>query len=169
MLIHVDSRKFKAKPTGREIGGIKARFTKPESIRDLSIEQIAKALTNGHTIQPGVTPFSEESLSKGYKGTRKEDFTEQTLFMIDIDNKADAPLETPANVADVLVAHNLRPSFMYPTFGSTDETPRFRFALVSDTPFTDKGERNRVQAALISLFPQTASTQTAYSLERITG
>ena len=154
MLIHVDSRKFKAKPTGREIGGIKARFTKPESIRDLSIEQIAKALTNGHTIQPGVTPFSEESLSKGYKGTRKEDFTEQTLFMIDIDNKADAPLETPANVADVLAAHNLRAAFMYPTFGSTDETPRFRFALVSDTPFTDKGERNRVQAALISLFPQ---------------
>lgn len=154
MQLHVDSKKFKAKPTGREIGGIKARFTKPDSIRDLSIEQIAKALTNGHTIQPGVTPFSEESLSKGYKGTRKEDFTEQTLFMIDIDNKADTPLESPAHVAEVLAAHSLRPAFMYETFGSTEEAPRFRFALVTDTPFTDKVERDRVQTALISLFPQ---------------
>lgn len=154
MQLHLDRKKFKAKPTGREIGGIKARFTKSESIRDLRIEQIAKVLTNGHTIQPGVTPFSEESMSKGYKGTRKEDFTEQTLFMIDIDNKAEAPQETPAHVVEVLAAHNFRPAFMYETFGSTDAAPRFRFVLVADTPFTDKEQRDRVQTALISLFPQ---------------
>ena len=153
-LIHVDRIKFTTKPTGREIGGIKARFAKPESIRDLSIEQIAKALASGHTIQPSVTPFSEESRNKGYKGTRKEDFTEQTLFMIDIDNKADAPPETPEHAVRILAEHNLRPAFMYPTFSSTEEVPRFRFAIVADAPFTEKTERDRVQAGLITLFPQ---------------
>jgi len=154
LLIHVDSKKFKAKPTGREIGGIKARLAKPESIRDLTIRQVAKALTSGHTIQPGVTPFSEESKAAGRKGTCKEDFTEQTLFMIDIDNKANDPMETPAHVTEVLAAHNLCAAFMYPTFSSTEEVPRFRFALVSDAPFTDKEERDRVQNGLITLFPQ---------------
>lgn len=87
MLIHVDSKIFIAKPIGSEIGGIKARLTKPDSIRDLTIQQIAEALSTGHTIQPGVTPFSDESRAKGKKGTCKEDFSEQTLFMVDIDNK----------------------------------------------------------------------------------
>jgi hypothetical protein len=39
--------------------------------------------------------------------------------MIDIDNKADAPPETPEHVVRILAEHNLRPTFMYPTFGST--------------------------------------------------
>ena len=34
MLLHVDGKKFKIKPTGIEIGGIKARFTKAESVKD---------------------------------------------------------------------------------------------------------------------------------------
>ena len=154
MLIHIDSIKFAAKPSGPEVGGIKHRFTKATSIQDLTIQQIADALTSGQTIQPGVTPFSEASRAKGRKGTVKEHFTEQTLFMIDIDNKADAPLETPEHVTEVLAAHDLWPAFMYPTFGSTEEAPRFRFALASTAPFTDRDERDRVQAGLISLFPQ---------------
>lgn len=154
MLLHIDSATFRAKPSGPEVGGIKYRFTKPASIQDLTTEQIASALASGQTIQPGVTPFSDASKAKGRKGTVKEDFTEQTLFMVDIDNKANGPIETVDHVQEVLAAHNLRPAFMYPTFGSTPDAPRFRVALVSDTPFTDKTERDRVQAGLIALFPQ---------------
>lgn len=58
MLLHVDNTKFKVKPTGREIGGIKARFTKSASIKDMDAKQIAAALTAGKTVQPGVTPYS---------------------------------------------------------------------------------------------------------------
>ena len=61
MLLHIDNTKFKVKPTGQEIGGIKARFTKSASIKDMTVQQIAACLTAGKTIQPGVTPFSEES------------------------------------------------------------------------------------------------------------
>ena len=156
MLLHVDSRKFNIKPSGQDIGGIKKRFTKTESVRDMTVKQIAAALTAGETIEPGVCPFSDRSRAKGYKGTVKEDFTRQTIFLNDVDNKRkDVPVETPAHVAEVLDAHGLKAAFMYDTFNSTAENERFRFALVSGAEFTDKAERDRVQAAIIKLFPQS--------------
>ena len=75
MLLHVDAVKYKCKPTKAEIGGIKKRFTKSASIKDLSVRQIADCLTAGRTIQPGVTPFSAKSSAKGYKGTNADDFS----------------------------------------------------------------------------------------------
>lgn len=156
MLLHVDGVKYKIKPTDSEIGKLKVRFTQARTVKDLTAEQIAACLTAGRTVQPGVTPYSEETRKKGKKGTVKEDFTRQTVFMDDIDNKTpDAETETPAHVAEVLAAHNLKAAFMYPTFNSTPDKPRFRFAVVSDEEFTDKDERDRVQAALIALFPQS--------------
>lgn len=156
MLLHEDNTKFKVKPTGAEIGAIKARFTKSASIKDVTVEQLAAALTAGKTVQPGVTMFSEKSRAAGKKGTVKEDFTRQLVFMDDIDNKrTDVPLETPAHVAEVLAEHNLQAAFMYDTFNSTPENERFRFALVSDEEFTVKAERDRVQTAIIKLFPQS--------------
>ena len=161
MLLHVDGKKFKIKPTGIEIGGIKARFTKAESVKDLTVKQIAAALTAGKTIQPGVTPFSEASRAAEKKGTVKEDFTRQTAFLDDIDNKRkDVPIETPAHVAEVLAVYNLKAAFMYETFNSAAGNQRFRFCLVSDEAFTDKDERDRVQLALITLFSQSDVTCT---------
>lgn len=155
MLLHADNIKFKVKPTGKEIGGIKARFTKSASIKDMTVKQLAACLTAGKTVQPGVTPFSEESRKKGFKGTNDADFTRQTVFMNDIDNKRkDVPLETPAHIAEMLAAHNLKAAFMYETFNSTADNQRFRFALVASEEFTDRAERDRVQAAIIAAFPQ---------------
>lgn len=156
MLLHVDRRKFSMKPTEFEIGGIKKRFTNLTTVKNLDAKQIAACLTVGQTVQPGVCPYSEETRKKGKKGTAKEDFTRQSLFMDDIDNKrTDVEIETPAHVAEVLAAHGLKAAFMYETFNSTPENRRFRVALVSDEEFTDKDERGRVQAAIIALFPQS--------------
>ena len=156
MLLHVDSYKYKVKPTGGEIGGIKSRFKKSATIKDMSVKQIAAALTAGKTIQPGVCPFSERSKAKGMKGTCKDDFTRQTVFLNDIDNKRkDVPIETPAHVAEVLAAHNMKAAFMYDTFNSTAENERFRIAVVSSEEITDKDERDRIQRALIARFPQS--------------
>ena len=158
MLLHVDQTKFKSKPSGSKIGGIKRRLTSQNSIKDLTTQEIATVLVSGMTIQPGVTPFSDESRAIGRKGTVKEDFTEQTLFMVDIDNKrTDIPLETPEHAAGILAMHNLHAAFMYPTFGSKSDCTRFRIALVCDTPVTERNERDRIQAGLISLFPQADS------------
>ena len=155
MLVHANGQKFDHKATDAEIGGLKTWFTEPRSIKDLTIRQIAKCIVDGRTIQPGVTPFSENSRAKGKTGTVNDDFKCQTLFMNDIDNKReDIPLETPEHVAEVLSAFNLKVAFMYETFSSTPEHIRFRFALVSDTEFTDKEERDRLQAALMAAFQQ---------------
>ncbi len=156
MKVHIDYRAFQSKPTGADIGGIKARFTNPGSIKDLTAEQIAEALCNGQTIQPGVTPFSEASRAKGKNGTCKEDFDEQTMFMDDIDNKrTDAPIETPAHVVEVLKTYHLPVSFAYPTFSSSPELEKFRIALVCDETITDDSERESIQSALIQCFPQS--------------
>lgn len=156
MLLHVDNTKFKVKPTGREIGGIKARFTKSASIKDMDAKQIAAALTAGKTVQPGVTPYSEDSRRKGRKGSCKEDFTRQTLFMNDIDDKKkDIPQETPAHIAEQLAKHNLKAAFMYETFNSTPEQLRFRYAIVCNEEITDKAERDRIQAAIIAMSGQS--------------
>ena len=156
MLLHVDAVKYKCKPTKAEIGGIKKRFTKSASIKDLTVKQIADCLTAGRTIQPGVTPFSAKSSAKGYKGTNADDFSLQTIFMDDIDNEnEDASKETPEHVAAVLAEHNLKPAFMYETFNSTPEHCRFRIAVVCDEAITDRAERDRIQGALIAMFNQS--------------
>ena len=156
MLLHIDSIKYKVKPTGQEIGGIKARFTKSASIKDMTVKQIAEALTAGKTIQPGVCPFSERSRKAGKKGTCKEDWERQTIFLSDIDNENEAaPQETPAHIAELLAAHNLKPAFMYESYHSTAAQKRFRFAVVCNEEITDPDERAKIQGALIAMSQQS--------------
>lgn len=156
MLLHVDSAKYRAKPTKAEIGAIKCRFAKSASIKEMTVNQIAACLLAGRTVQPGVTPFSEATKAKGYKGTADSDFTQQTLFMSDIDNeKEDAPQETPEHIAELLAEFNLKPVFMYESFHSTAAQKRFRFAVVCDEAVTDRAERDAIQGALIALSPQS--------------
>ena len=156
MLLHVDSAKYRVKPTKAEIGAIKCRFAKSASIKEMTVNQIAACLLAGRTVQPGVTPFSEATKAKGYKGTADSDFTQQTLFMSDIDNeKEDAPQETPEHIAELLAEFNLKPVFMYESFHSTAAQKRFRFAVVCDEAVTDRAERDAIQGALIALSPQS--------------
>ena len=156
MRVQIDRVKFTRKPAGQEIGGIKSRMACRAAIKDLTAREIAAALAAGQTVQPGVTPFSGESRKRGCKGTVDADFTEQSLFMNDHDNKrADAPKETPAFVAETLARYGLAVAFAYETFSSTAGRQRFRIGLVSDEPFTDRAERDRVQAALVKAFPQS--------------
>lgn len=152
MRLHVDNIAYQRKAEGTEIGGIKSRFTNPASIKDITVRQLAKCITDGRTVQPGVCPFSERSRATGKKGTVKEDFTEQTVFMNDIDNKIPGiEMETPGSVAAGLAEYGLTAAFMYETFSSTPDKLRFRYALVCDETITDKAERDRIQAGLIAL------------------
>ena len=156
MRVQIDGIQFHKKPVKQQIGGIKARLTNHSTIQDMPARDIAAALVSWQTVQPGVTPFSEESRKKGYKGTNDDDFSEQTLFMNDHDNKKkDIPKDTPESVQKTLSLFGLPLSFAYDTFNSTAEQERFRIGLVSDEPFTDRAERDRVQAALIKMFPQS--------------
>ena len=155
MKMHVDKKAFTRKPTGEEIGGIKARFTKPRSIQEITVKDLAAALQAGQTIQPGVTPFSDRNRGKGKKGTCDDDFKQQQAFFTDIDNKNKGiPLESPETAAEKLKAHNLTAAFMYPTFSSSPELQKFRIAVICNEVITDRAERDSIQAAFIALFPQ---------------
>ena len=120
--IHADSRKYVVKPARKEIGSIKRRMAQSGSIMDLTIKQIADRILAGMTIEPGVCPLSDESQDKGRKGTVKEDFTQQQMFLIDIDNDVEGESqETPEGISSSLTEHGLKPSFMYYTFSDTPE------------------------------------------------
>ena len=98
--LHVDTRRFPAKPTRKEIGSIKCRMASPESILELTAEQIADRVVEGMSIEPGVCPLSEGSRNNGKKATVKEDFTRQEMFLIDIYNDvAGEPQDTPERMA----------------------------------------------------------------------
>jgi hypothetical protein len=76
--------------------------------------------------------------------------------MNDIDNaREDVPYETPEHVAEVLASHDLKAAFFYETFGSTADHMRFRFVIVASEEIADKAQRDRIQAAIIALFPQS--------------
>lgn len=156
MRVHADRLSYKKKPGSKAVGGIKYRFTEPESIKELSTEQIAKELTKGKTIQPGITPFSERNRKKGKKGTCDDDFEGQQAFLTDIDNKrADIPHESPQTALEKLKSHGITPAFMYPTFSSTDRLEKFRICVVCDEEITDRAERDAIQGAFIRCFPQS--------------
>ena len=154
--IHADSRKYVVKPTRKEIGSIKRSMAQSKTIMDLTVKQIADRILAGMTIEPGVCPLSDESQDKGRKGTVKEDFTQQQMFLIDIDNDAEGEAqETPEGILNALTENSLKPSFMYYTFSDTPEKRKFRVALVCDDVITDHGERDRIQEALNRLSPQS--------------
>lgn len=158
MLLHVDRVAFSHKPEKGRIAGIKMRLTEPGRIKDISTEELARLLMDGYTVQPGVTPFSEKSKERECKGTQDEDFTEQTVFMCDIDNAENGEKETPAHIAQILKQHGLKAAFMYETFHSTPDNMRFRFVLVCDEKVTDRRERDKIQAGIIALSRQSDPT-----------
>lgn len=156
MKMHVDSVCFTHKPERGEIGGLKVRFTRPGSIQEITVSDLAAAVQRGQTVQPAVTPFSERNRLKGYNGTCDDDFEQQQVFMTDIDNKVkEKPIETPETAAAKLQEFNLTAAFMYPTFNSTDALPKFRIAVACDEVITDRAERDAIQGAFIRCFAQS--------------
>ena len=155
VVVHVDKTRYVMKPEKKLMAAIKVSMADEHTIDELTIKEIVEKVIAGISIQPGVCPLSDESRAKGKTGTCKEDFKSQSLFMSDIDNDKEAlPLETPEHIAEVLAEHGLKSSFMYETFSSTADRIRFRFAVTCSEPITDRGERDRIQAALIALSPQ---------------
>ena len=97
----------------------------------MTVEQAIELFANGYTIQPAVTPFSEESRKKGKNGTYDEDFFSQQMFGTDHDNELkNAPKETPEYIEQRLAQFNLPLAFAYHTFHSKEGTERYRSFIV---------------------------------------
>lgn len=142
--VHIDKKAFTEKPSGKEIAGIKSRLQKSTIPSLLTLEELVQVIKTGHTISPGIM-----------RGMSAKDWTEQQIFLVDIDNEEDGPILHFKDAKAICSEYGLKPAFYYQTFGYAKEHPKFRLAFVMDKPITDESARKHIIETLVQLFPQS--------------
>lgn len=136
---NLDSVSYKTKKqAAANMGAIKKRLADPKHRGNAAPEDLIKAIENGQAFNPGFLT-----------GTTADTWEKQQIICLDIDNQEpekDAggnkviiqnPL-TPDLAADVLSRWGVEPYFMYYTYSSAEEWPRFRIVFILDEPLTDR-------------------------------
>lgn len=77
---------------------------------------------------------------------------EQTLFLLDLDNDPQKPLQVN-EVIELCAQGGIKPSFIYETFNSSPGLLKMRVAFVANRPITNRSERQQVIEYLASIFP----------------
>jgi len=161
--LHVDPKGYSSKPSD-EVGVIKKRLQNSNTITDISLTELMLKISQGHCISPGVM----------IGGAKAENWTEQQLFMVDIDNNADEDLANKLKIdvselkaeqrtpilqvneaLQVCELHNLPLAFNYYSFSHSDQKTKYRLCFVMDEVITDTDTRGMIIETLISLFPQS--------------
>ena len=142
--VHIDTKGYMEKPTGKEVGRIKIRLQKNTSPSIVTVEELIQKIRTGHSISPGIM-----------EGMSTKDWKEQQLFLVDIDNEEDGPILYFKDAKRICAKHGLSPAFIYQTFNYCKEKPKFRIAFIMDTPVTDEAVRKRIIETLVKLFPQS--------------
>lgn len=142
--IQIDMQAYKSKPSGNEIARIKYRTQKSE-VKAMTIDEIEKVIETGHSFSLGIL--------KG--GLGANNWTEQQLFGVDIDNEKEGlPILTPKNAIEICKQNNILPAIIYLTYSNTKEKPKFRLIFAFDKPVKDEKTRKAIMETLISLFLQ---------------
>lgn len=141
VMVHIDPKGYSRKPSGEQVGAIKARLQKNASPSLVTLEELAKMLETGHAISPGIMG-----------GMSAKDWKEQQIFLVDIDNEDDGALLSVEGAKAICNEYGIKPAFYYKTFSHTKEKPKFRLAFVMDEPVTDEATRKKVITALVNLF-----------------
>lgn len=96
MLIHIDTKGYTEKPK-EHISIIKPRLQSKANIKDLSQREIINFIERGYTISPAVMDGN---------GCKADNWLQQQLFMIDIDNDKDGlPLLSVANALEIQISN----------------------------------------------------------------
>ncbi len=146
-----DSKGFKRKPEGYDVGSIIRRMT-INTADNYSLEVIKENILNGKTIRPSVCDGKEET------------WQSQQIFMIDIDNKPAKPkgmndgdyqelckiyLQNNYRTYNDIINHckkiNLIPAFIYTSFNHKDNWHKLRLVYVLDKPITDVNIAKKIQ------------------------
>lgn len=142
--VHIDTKGYMEKPTGKEVGRIKIRLQKNTSSSIVTVEELIQKIRTGHSISPGIM-----------EGMSAKDWKEQQLFLVDIDNEEDGQILYFKDAKRICAKHGRSPAFIYQTFNYCKEKPKFRIAFIMDTPVTDEAVRKRIIETLVKLFPQS--------------
>lgn len=142
--VHIDTRGYPKKPTGKEISGIKVRLQKSASPSLVTVAELVQKISAGYSISPGVM-----------NGMAAKDWKEQQLFLVDIDNAEDGPILRPNDAKKICHEYGLSPAFYYQTFSYCKEKPKFRIAFIMDNPVVEEIARRKIIETLVAIFPQS--------------
>lgn len=147
--LHIDTKGYKEKPK-KKAGEIKPRLQKSSTIVEVSLKELIEAVEEGKTISPAVM-----------KGTKAEDFIEQQVYMVDIDNNNKKKHILQVEEAISICEKNCLPlAFYYFSFSHTEEIPKFRLVFVMNEVITDSDLRLMIIQNLIALFEQADTSCT---------
>ena len=127
-------KKYKQKPTGLEVAHIQ-KSLKPTSI---DIRTLAEGMSNGCTFKPAFL-----------NGTTSKEFISQEIFALDFDDGF-----TIDEALNRCKQKNILPAFGYTSFSHKPEHHKFRLIFHSDKVIKDCKERDKVQLALMTIFPE---------------
>lgn len=154
--LNLDTKGYKDKPTKdeNETRKLYNRVHKKNNVVSIKPEDLIAAVEEGKTFTPGIME------GNGEKGWRA-----QQIIGADIDNKKDRLDEngekvtmpcdhiiTPKEALEIMKANNLDPLFMYHTFSSTKDLPKFRVVCALSEEITEGEEAKRLTRKLANLF-----------------
>ena len=142
--LHIDTISYSSKEdVKKNVQAIKNRVQKNNAI-EINIDDFVKAITQGKTFSPAVM-----------KGTHQNDFIEQQVFAVDIDNANEQyPILSIEEAINICKNNNLPLAFYYYSFSHTEEKPKYRLVFILNKAVTNKEIRDKINKNLVSLFPQ---------------
>lgn len=143
--IMLDDVSFKQKPEPDDVSKIQMRLKNANSFKEVSLEELLDFIGKGHTIIPAVM----------YGGTKSDNWVEQQLFEIDIDNTNVGGLLKPEEVIEILKSNEIYPFAYYHTFSSTEDKPKFRLLFRMDEVISDINKAKFIIESLVNFIPQS--------------
>lgn len=142
--VHIDDINYSNKPS--DFSSIKPRLQNNKTIKEIDLEELIKLIEKGYSISPGIM----------IDGCKSENWTEQKLFMVDIDNNIDnIPLLHIEQALEICKDKNLLPVFYYYTYSHTQEKPKYRLCFILDELIYDSSIRVIIMEVLTSIFKQS--------------
>ena len=143
--LHIDPIGIEEKADEREWGRISRRVLKKDSIKEVTVAQLAQKLRTGHTVCPAILD-----------GSKAADWQEQQVFMVDIDNADQGhPQLSQEQALRICDDYELSPVISYQTFSHSDKCPKFRLVFITDDAINDPDIRCAIVERLVSIFPQS--------------
>ena len=140
----IDNRPYTSKPDSKETACIKIRLAKPEAQKEYEINQVVECMGKGYTFTPAVLE----------NGTKNENWVQQQLFCLDIDNEAEGEILTPDEAITLLNDKGIKVFAYYYTFSSMEDKPKFRLLFLLKEVTYKQGEAKLIIKTLIDLLPQ---------------
>lgn len=149
--IHIDTKGYTEKPK-EHISIIKPRLQGANTIKNIDLETLIKYIQRGYSISPAVMDG---------KGCKAENWKEQRLFMVDIDNdKSDKPVLSVSNALEICNRYNLPPAFYYYSFSHSEQKEKYRLCFAMNETVTNQALRAVIAQTLVKLFPQSDTSCT---------